>query len=390
MATFGERATHLMEEQMADIPLNFSSLSRGREYMVRAMESGHTAGDGPFTERCQALLEYALGAPVLLTGSGTHALELAALLLDLEPGDEVILPSFTFPSTANAFVLRGAIPVFADVRADTLNIDETIVPTLVTERTRAIVPVHYGGVACAMDAICETAEQHGIAVVEDNAHGLFSTYRSKMLGTIGLLGALSFHQTKSFTCGEGGALIVADPQLRARAEVMREKGTDRRAFLSGAVESYSWKAMGSSYILSDVLAAGLLGELEARKEIAATRTKIWERYAEGLADWAANSGVQLPVVPEECEPLPHLFHLVADTPEQRLAIARHLEAHAITSAPHYQPLHLSAEGTRLGGYSGQCPVTESIAPRLLRLPLFNTMSDEQVERVVDSLVAFSS
>ena len=372
------------------IPFNKPSLL-GNElnYMAEAARLHHLSGDGHYTKQCQALLERVLQAPrVLLTPSGTHALELIALLLDVREGDEVIVPSFTFVSTANAFVLRGARPVFADIRPDTLNLDETQLERLITPRTRAIVVVHYAGVGCEMEAILEIARRHGVAVVEDNAHGLFGAYKGKPLGTFGCLAALSFHETKNITCGEGGALIINDPQYIERAEIIREKGTDRARFFRGEVDKYTWVDVGSSYLLSDLLAAFLYAQLEVREQIQAKRRRIWEYYAEHLREWAEAHGVQLPYVPPHCQPSYHLFYLLMPSLEERQALIAHLKARSILSVFHYQPLHLSEMGRRFGGYPGQCPVTEDVSDRLLRLPFYNSMTEEELAAVVSALKDF--
>ena len=280
-------------------------------YVAQALQSGHLSGDGEFTRRCHDLLGELLGgSSVLLTTSGTHALELIALLLDIGPGDEVIVPSFTFPSTANAFVLRGAIPVFIDIRRDTLNLDESLLESLITSRTRAIIPVHYAGVACEMDEVLAVAGRHGIPVVEDNAHGLFGKYRGELLGTLGVMAAQSFHETKNFSAGEGGAIVINDPKYIERAEIIREKGTNRRNFFRGLVDKYTWVDVGSSFLPSDLLAALLLAQLEDRDWVWECRSTLWHRYANGLAAWATSNDVVLPSVPEHCETPYHLFHMV--------------------------------------------------------------------------------
>jgi dTDP-4-amino-4,6-dideoxygalactose transaminase len=375
---------------MYKVPFNWPSFE-GQEqtYMAQAVANGHISGDGPFTQKCREILEKQLGAPrVLLTPSGTHALELIALLLDVREGDEVIVPSFTFVSTANAFVLRGARPVFADIRPDTLNLDETQLERLITPRTRAIVVVHYAGVGCEMEAILEIARRHGVAVVEDNAHGLFGAYKGKPLGTFGCLAALSFHETKNITCGEGGALIINDPQYIERAEIIREKGTDRARFFRGEVDKYTWVDVGSSYLLSDLLAAFLYAQLEVREQIQAKRRRIWEYYAEHLKEWAEAHGVRLPSVPPHCQQSYHLFYLLMPSLEERQALIAHLKARSILSVFHYQPLHLSEMGRRFGGYPGQCPVTEDVSDRLLRLPFYNSMTEEELAAVVSALKDF--
>lgn len=372
------------------VPFNKPSLAGSEmSYMAEAVRSNHISGNGQFTERCQALLEQLLLARrVLLTPSGTHALELMALLLDVGPGDEVIVPSFTFVSTANAFVLRGARPVFADIRPDTLNLDETRLERLITPRTKVIVVVHYAGVGCEMDAILEIARRHGVAVVEDNAHGLFGAYKGKPLGTFGPLAALSFHETKNITCGEGGALIINDPQYIERAEIIREKGTDRTRFFRGEVDKYTWIDIGSSYVLSDLLAAFLYAQLEAREEIQRKRQRIWEYYAEHLKDWAEAHGVRLPHVPPHCQQSYHMFYLLMPSLAERQALIAHLKARGILSVFHYHPLHLSAMGRRFGGRPGQCPVTEEVSDRLLRLPFYNSLTEEDQAYVVAAIKEF--
>src|SRR5512136_1110930 len=286
-------------------------MGKENEYMAQAIQAAKFSGDGPFTRKASALLEQQLGVPkVLLTTSCTHALEMFALLLNIQPGDEVILPSFTFVSTVNAFVLRGAKPVFADVRPDTLNLDETGLEALITPRTKAIIPVHYAGVGCEMDAILDIANRRHVAVAEDNAHGLFGKYKGRNLGTFGVLAAQSFHETKNFTCGEGGALLINDPQLVERAEILREKGTDRSRFFRGQVDKYTWVDVGSSYLPSDILAAFLYAQLERREEIQSKRKRIWEYYQERLCNWAPGHDVRLPVVPEWCEQAYHMYYVI--------------------------------------------------------------------------------
>ena len=376
---------------MQPIPFNRPLvLEAGYSYLRQAVAQGHLSGDGPFTRRCHAMLEQLLGVPrVLLTTSCTHALEMAALLLDLRPGDEVIVPSFTFVSTANAFVLHGARPVFVDVRSDTLNLDETRLERLITPRTRAIVPVHYAGVGCDLAAILRIGERHGVAVIEDNAHGLFGRYAGQPLGTFGCLATLSFHETKNFSCGEGGALLINDPRYAERAEVLREKGTDRNRFFRGEVDKYTWRDVGSSYLPSDALAALLFAQLEEHQQIQTRRRAIWQRYADGLSDWAADVGARLPVVPPECEQAHHLFYLVMPSLEQRQALIAHLRARGVHAIFHYLPLHLSEMGQRFGGRAGDCPVTEAVSDRLVRLPLFFDLSETDQERVIAAIRAYS-
>lgn len=375
---------------MTPIPFNRPTVvGTELDYVARAVAGRRLAGNASFTRQCQELLQQTVGVPrALLTTSCTDALEMAALLLDLGAGDEVIVPSFTFVSTANAFVLRGARPVFADIRPDTLNLDESRLEPLVTPRTRAIVPVHYAGVGCEMDAICGVAARHGLAVVEDNAHGLFGSYRGKPLGTFGAFATLSFHETKNFTCGEGGALLINDPRYVQRAEIVWEKGTDRSRFIRGEVDKYTWVDVGSSHLPSDMLAAFLLAQLEARDSVQARRRRIWERYADGLADWALERGIGLPVVPSDCQQSYHLFYLMLPSGESRQHLIDHLRARSIQSVFHYLPLHLSAMGRRFGAVPGQCPTTERVSAQLLRLPFYNDLTDSDQDVVIEALRAF--
>ena len=373
-----------------DIPFNRPFITgRELEYVGEATRNGCISGDGPFTKRCHQLLETSLGVlQVLLTPSCTPALEMAALLLDIGPGDEVIAPSYTFVSTVNAFVLRGAKVVFCDIRPDTLNMDESLLERHFSPRTRAIVPVHYAGVGCEMDPILELGRRHGVPVVEDNAHGLFGEYRGRWLGTLGALGAHSFHDTKNFTCGEGGALFVNDPRLRERAEIIREKGTDRSRFFRGQVDKYSWVAVGSSYLPSDLLAAFLLAQLEAREEIQRRRRALWESYRDGLADWAGRQGVRLPFVPPHCGQAYHMFYLLLPTGEARRAFIAHARNRGVTCVFHYLPLHLSTMGRSFGGREGECPVSESVSERIVRLPFFAGMEAWELERVLETVTSF--
>ena len=358
------------------------------EYIQQAAAAMHLSGDGMFSRRCHAALESITGArKALLTTSCTHALEMAALLLDIAPGDEVIVPSFTFVSTANAFVLRGAVPVFADIRPDTLNLDEAALEALISPRTRAIVVVHYAGVACEMDAILEIAQRHGIPVVEDNAHGLFGRYRGRPLGSFGALATLSFHETKNISCGEGGALLLNDPSLVARAEIVREKGTDRAAFFRGATDKYTWVDIGSSYLPSDILAAFLWAQLEAADRIQQRRRSIWQRYAAPLAPWASMHGVTLPHVPAHCEHPSHMFYMLMPSLADRDGLIAHLRERQITSVFHYVPLHASPMGRRWAP-TGTCPVAERISASLIRLPFYTELSPDVQDGVSDAVMAY--
>jgi dTDP-4-amino-4,6-dideoxygalactose transaminase len=374
------------------IPFNKSSL-QGREfgYIQETLRIGQVAGDQTFSRKCQGLLRATLGSRhALVTTSCTHALEMAALLLDLREGDEVIVPAFTFVSTANAFVLRGATPVFCDIRPDTLNLDETKLEALITPRTKAIVPVHYAGVGCEMDAIMEVANRHGIAVIEDNAHGLFGKYKGRWLGTFGQMATQSFHETKNITCGEGGALLVNDPRFEDRAEIIREKGTNRAKFFRGQVDKYSWVDVGSSYVMSDVLAAFLYGQLEQWENIQAKRRAIWNRYDAELADWADANGIRRPVVPEHCEQAYHMYYLLMPSLQDRTAFIDNLAEQEIKAVFHYLPLNQSAyalsmadRGWRMAG----CPVTEDVSDRLVRLPFYTSMTEEEQGRVIEAVKA---
>ena len=373
------------------IPFNRSSLAgREQEYIAQTIAVGQIAGDQMFTKKCHDLLEQRLGVrKALVTTSCTHALEMSALLLNIEPGDEVIVPSFTFVSTVNAFVLRGAKPVFIDVRPDTLNLDETKLAASITPKTRAIVPVHYAGVACEMDAMLAIAAKHHVAIVEDNAHGLFGKYKGKMLGTFGGLATQSFHETKNITCGEGGALLINQPEFIERAEIIREKGTNRSRFFRGQVDKYSWVDVGSSYLMSDVLAAFLYGQLECADQIQSKRRRGWEYYHANLADWAREQGVRTPHVPAHCEQTYHMYYLLLPSLESRQALIAYLKDKGILSVFHYLPLHLSDMGRKFGGKVGDCPVTESVSDRLLRLPFFNELTEADQAVVVEALRGFN-
>ncbi|MBO9523801.1 MAG: dTDP-4-amino-4,6-dideoxygalactose transaminase [Nocardioidaceae bacterium] len=360
------------------------------KYVTESIASGQTSGDGPFTRRAVELLTPLVGGGTcLLTTSCTHALEMSALLLDLEPGDEVIVPSFTFVSSVNAFVLRGAVPVFVDVRPDTLNLDEARLEAAITPRTKAVVVVHYGGVGCEMDEITTIAARHGIAVVEDNAHGLGGSYKGRVLGSIGAMATQSFHATKNVSCGEGGAIVLNDPALVERAEIIREKGTNRSQFFRGMVDKYRWMDVGSSYLPSDILAAQLCAQLETFAAIQARRHEIWDTYHHELASWAVGQGVARPTVPEHCEHPAHVYYLLLPSLEDRAAFIAALAAQDIVAPFHYVPLHDSPVGARLGRTAlGGCPVTDDVSSRLVRLPLFAGLDQGDVERVLEAVTAF--
>ena len=378
---------------MTELRVDFNHpITVGNEfkYMQQAIENAHISGDGPFTKKCHALLEQELGVPkVLLTTSCTHALEMSALLLDIHPGDEVIIPDFTFVSTVNAFVLRGATPRFIDVRPDTLNLDESKLEAALTPRTKAIIPVHYAGVGCEMDVIMEIAQRHHIAVIEDNAHGLFGKYKGKFLGTFGSMASQSFHETKNFTSGEGGALLINDQRLLERAEIIREKGTNRARFFRGQVDKYTWVDIGSSYLPSDLLAAFLFAQLEQRQKIQLHRKQVWEVYHAGLTDWASAHSVQLPHIPEYCEQAYHMFYMLLPTLEHRQKMISYLRERGIYSVFHYLPLHLSDMGQTFGGRQGDHPVTEQVSDQLIRLPFHNALTSSEQEIVINAIQEFS-
>ena len=372
------------------IPFNKPTyLGHETDYIQDSLANWHVSGDGEYSQKCHAYLEETLGvSKALLTTSCTHALEMSALLLDIQPGDEVIVPSFTFVSSINAFALRGARPVFADIRPDTLNLDESRLADLITERTRAIVLVHYAGVACEMDAIMSLAGEHGIAVVEDNAHALFARYKGRYLGTFGELATQSFHETKNFTCGEGGALLINDAAMIERAEIIREKGTNRSRFFRGQIDKYTWVDLGSSYLPSDMLAAYLWAQFEQAAAIQRRRREIWEYYQAHLSAWASRHGVQLPTVPEYVEQAYHMYYMLLPSLGARTALIEHLKARGILSVFHYLPLHLSDMGKRFGGRAGDCPVTEDAAERLLRLPFFHALTASEQDEVLAALLSF--
>ena len=372
------------------IPFNKPSLAGNeKRYMMEAIERGHISGDGHFTKQCHALLERELGVEkALLTTSCTHALEMCALLVNLQPGDEVIVPAFAFVTTALAFALHGAKPIFVDVRPDTLNLDEALVEEKITPRTKAIVALHYAGVACEMDALLDIGNRYGVPVIEDNAHGLFAKYKDRWLGTLGALGTQSFHETKNFTCGEGGALLIHDASLIERAEILREKGTNRSRFLRGLVHKYTWVDYGSSWLPSDLLAAFLLAQLEAREEIQARRRTLWARYAREFEGWAGESGVSLPLVPKHCRQAYHMFYLLMRDGAQRDGLLSHLEERGILAVFHYLPLHQSDMGRRFGGKDGDCPVTESVSGRLVRLPFYTCLTDSEQGEVIEAVRSY--
>lgn len=369
------------------VPFNRPHMT-GKElyYIAEAKFGNKLAGDGPFTRRCHQWLESKTSCgKALLTHSCTAALEMAALLLDIKPGDEIIMPSFTFVSTANAFVLRGGVPVFVDIRPDTLNIDERLIEAAITPKTRAIVPVHYAGVSCAMDEILEIARQHGLRVVEDAAQGVMSTYKGRALGSIGDLGALSFHETKNVISGEGGALLVNDPLLTGRAEVIREKGTDRSRFFRGEVDKYTWQDVGSSFLPGELVAAFLWAQLEESTAITSERLSRWAYYHEALAGLELRGLIQRPCIPEFCQHNAHMYYVLLSARFNRDDVLAALKREGIDCVFHYVPLHSSPAGRRLCRPHGELPVTNRQSERLIRLPLWVGISEAQQDRVCVTL-----
>jgi dTDP-4-amino-4,6-dideoxygalactose transaminase len=373
------------------IPFNRPSVAGDEiSHVEEALSSGHLSGDGAMTRWCEELLSSELGAGrVMLTPSATQALEIGALLLELEPGAEVICPSFTHPSSVNAFVLHGARPAFCEIRPDTLNLDERAIEERIGERTAAIVCTHYGGVACEMAELAAMADRHGVALVEDNAHGLFGSYRNRPLGSLGRFAALSFHETKNVTSGEGGALVLNRPEDVARAERIREKGTNRAAFFRGEVDAYEWTDVGSSFLPSELQAAFLRGQLERREEIQSARHRVWDRYAAELSEWAEGHEVSLPAIPADRRHPAHLFHLGLPGRRERDALIDHLSSRGIHAVFHYRPLHLSAMGRRLDPGCPPLAVTEATAEGLVRLPLFAGLTENEQSRVIEAVREFS-
>ena len=368
------------------IPFNKPGLT-GREigYIGQAHNLHHLAGDGVFTKKCHAWLEAYSGAgKALLTHSCTAALEMSAILADIQPGDEIIMPSYTFVSTANAFVLRGGVPVFVDIRADTLNIDENLIEAAITPRTKAIVPVHYAGVACEMDNIMAIAERHNLLVIEDAAQGVMSSYKGKPLGAIGHMGTYSFHETKNVISGEGGALLVNDSSFSERAEIIREKGTNRSLFFRGQVDKYTWVDIGSSYLPSEIIAAFLWAQLEDAQAITARRMAIWQKYHHALSGLETAGKLRRPIVPADCVHNAHMYYVLLDSLTKRTEVIARLKSNGINSVFHYVPLHSSPAGKKYGRASGQLPNTEALADRLVRLPIWLGMGDGQ-DQVISEL-----
>jgi len=356
--------------------------SRCLSYIQESLQSGHLSGDGPFTKRCHQWLERELGSPALLTHSCTAALEMSALLAGIGPDSEVILPSYTFPSTANAFVLRGATPVFVDIRADTLNLDETLLDRALSPRTKAVVAVHYAGVGCDMDAILKFAGTNGLAVIEDAAQAHLSRYKGKPLGTFGALGCMSFHESKNLMSGEGGALIINDRGLLERAYILREKGTNRTAFFNGKVAKYEWLDLGSSYVRSDLVAAVLWAQLEDAEAITARRVAIWNRYQDGFASAERDDLLVRPHPPAEAPPNGHIYYILLPSADIARRTQRHLKTADVEAHAHYVPLHSAPAGRLFGRTATPMPVTERVAETLLRLPLHAELRDDEVDQVI--------
>ncbi|WP_353327481.1 dTDP-4-amino-4,6-dideoxygalactose transaminase [Chitiniphilus shinanonensis] len=377
-----------MQNKECRVPFNWPHMT-GKElfYIAEAHFNGSLAGDGPFTKKCHTWLEHKTGCnKALLTHSCTAALEMAALLLDIAPGDEIIMPSYTFVSTANAFALRGGTPVFVDIRDDTLNLDENLIEAAITPRTKAIVPVHYAGVACEMDKINAIAKRYQLAVVEDAAQGVMSSYKGRALGSIGTLGAYSFHETKNVISGEGGALLVNDSAIVARAEIIREKGTNRSSFFRGEVDKYTWQDIGSSFLPGELIAAFLWAQLKEADQITETRLASWQRYHEMLEPLEAQGILRRPIIPEECSHNAHMYYVLLTPGLDRQSVLDEMKLNNIGSVFHYVPLHSSPAGQRYGRVSGELPVTDLTAESIIRLPLWVGITEEQQCRVVDILL----
>lgn len=359
------------------------------DYIKKAVENQKICGDGEFTKKCNEWMEEKTGtAKALLTTSCTHATEMAALLCDIKPGDEVIMPSYTFVSTADAFVLRGAKAVFVDIRPDTMNIDENLIEAAITEKTKAIVPVHYAGVACEMDKIMEIAQNHNLYVVEDAAQGIMSTYKGKALGTFGDYGCFSFHETKNFSMGEGGALLIRDEENILKAEIVREKGTNRAQFFRGQIDKYTWMDAGSSYLPSDMNAAYLFAQLELADEITADRMNTWNMYNEGFENLEKAGFVERPVIPSECKHNAHMFYLKCKDLEERTKLIKYLGENDILAVFHYVPLHSAPAGQKLGRFNGEDKYTTKESDRLVRLPLYYGLKEEQTQYIIDKVKGF--
>ncbi len=366
-------------------------VGKEKEYVARAIDSHRISGDGEFTKKCSEWIENKTGtSKALLTTSCTHATEMAALLAGIRPGDEVIMPSYTFVSTADAFVLRGATAVFVDIRPDTMNIDEKLIEDAITDRTRAIVPVHYAGVACEMDTIADIARRHDLLVIEDAAQGVMSTYKGRALGSIGDYGCYSFHETKNFSMGEGGALLIKDPDQIEQAEIIREKGTNRSKFYRGQIDKYTWVDAGSSYLPSELNAAYLYAQLEVAQKITEARMKCWNLYNSLLTPLKEKGCLELPYVPEECVHNAHMYYIKAADLEERTKLIKHLKADDIEPVFHYIPLHTAPAGKKFGRFNGTDKYTTRESERLVRLPMYYGLKDDEVEKVCESITRFYS
>lgn len=366
-------------------------VGKENDYIMKAVGNHKICGDGEFTKKCSAWIEKKTGTmKALLTTSCTHALEMAALLLDIHPGDEVIMPAFTFVSTADAFVLRGAKIVFVDIRPDTMNINEELIEEAITEKTRAIVPVHYAGVSCEMDRIMEIAKKHNLAVVEDAAQGVMASYKGKALGTIGDFGCYSFHETKNYSMGEGGAILIRDAENTEEAEILREKGTDRSRFFRGQVDKYTWVNWGSSYLPSDMNAAYLWAQLEEAEEINKNRLTTWQHYYDELKELEKDGKIDLPFVPEECVHNAHMFYIKAKDLEERTALINYLKENEINAVFHYIPLHTSPAGQKFGRFCGQDRYTTKESDRLVRLPMYYNLKEVDCQKVINTIKDFYS
>ena len=375
-----------------EIKINFNVppyVEKALTYIQECVNNQKICGDGPYTKKCNEWIEVRTGTTkCLLTTSCTHATELAALLADIKPGDEVIMPAYTFVSTADAFVLRGAVPVFVDIRPDTMNLDEKLIEDAVTDRTRAIVPVHYAGVACEMDTIMDIAARHNLVVIEDAAQGIMSSYKGRALGTIGDFGCFSFHETKNYSMGEGGALLIRDRKNVEDAEIIREKGTNRSKFYRGQIDKYTWVNYGSSYLPSDMNAAYLYAQLEIADEINQARLALWNRYYRNLAPLAEAGKLELPVVPDGCVHNAHMFYVKAKDIRERTALIDHLKANGILSVFHYIPLHTAPAGLKFGRFHGEDRYTTKESERLARLPMYYGLKEEQVDYICEKVSDF--
>lgn len=364
-------------------------IKKGIDYITEAIVANHCLnGDGPFTKKCTKWFEEKYQTKVLLTTSCTHALEMSALLTEIKTGDEVIMPAYTFVSTADAFALRGAKIRFVDIRKDTMNIDEKLIENAITEKTKAIVPVHYAGVGCEMDTIMDIAERHNLYVIEDAAQGMMSTYKGKQLGTIGHFGTFSFHETKNYTMGEGGLCLINKEKFRHRAEIIREKGTNRTQFFRGEIDKYSWVDLGSSYLPSEMNVAYLFAQLECTEEINVKRKKLWDRYYGELEDLQDKEKLELPYIPDECQHNAHMFYIKVRDLNERTKLLKHLAENDIKAVFHYVPLHTSVAGKKFGEFIGEDKYTTSESERLIRLPMFFALKEEEVSYISDSVHKF--